>query len=76
MVMPWGGTLYSLGDACAIKYIGIGESRSVRTDPDRLASRILGMGDMLTLLKKEKAFDQKRRRTQKDGKPLSTGHSL
>jgi signal recognition particle subunit SRP54 len=46
-----------------IKYIGIGE----KTDqfeafyPDRLASRILGMGDMLTFIEKaEKAFDQKK----------------
>jgi signal recognition particle subunit SRP54 len=46
-----------------IKYIGIGE----KTDqfepfyPDRLASRILGMGDMLTFIEKaEKAFDKKK----------------
>jgi signal recognition particle subunit SRP54 len=46
-----------------IKYIGVGE----KTDqfeafyPDRLSSRILGMGDMLTLIEKaEKAFDQKK----------------
>ncbi len=45
-----------------IKFIGVGE----RTDafeqfyPDRLASRILGMGDMLTFIEKaEKTFDQK-----------------
>ncbi len=44
-----------------IKFIGIGE----RVDafepfhPDRLASRILGMGDMLTFIEKaEKAFDE------------------
>jgi signal recognition particle subunit SRP54 len=46
-----------------IKFIGIGE----KTDqfeafyPDRLASRILGMGDMLTFIEKaEAAFDQKK----------------
>jgi len=46
-----------------IKFIGVGE----RTDafeqfyPDRLASRILGMGDMLTFIEKaEKTFDQKK----------------
>jgi signal recognition particle subunit SRP54 len=45
-----------------IKFIGVGE----RVDafepfhPERLASRILGMGDMLTLVEKaEKAFDEK-----------------
>jgi len=46
-----------------IKYIGVGE----KTDqlepfyPDRLSSRILGMGDMLTFIEKaEQAFDQKK----------------
>ncbi len=46
-----------------IKFIGIGE----RVDafepfyPDRLASRILGMGDMLTFIEKaERTFDEKR----------------
>ena len=45
---------------CPIKFCGIGEKL---TDievfhPDRMASRILGMGDMLTLIEKaERAFD-------------------
>jgi len=46
-----------------IKYIGIGEKADQLEPfhPDRLASRILGMGDMLTLIEKaEKAFDQKK----------------
>ncbi|MEJ2739507.1 MAG: signal recognition particle receptor subunit alpha, partial [Dehalococcoidia bacterium] len=44
-----------------IKYIGTGEKASTIETfyPDRLASRILGMGDMLTLIEKaEKTFDQ------------------
>lgn len=46
-----------------IKYIGVGEKpdQFEAFYPDRLASRILGMGDMLTLIEKaEQAFDQKK----------------
>ena len=46
-----------------IKYIGVGEKLDQLEAfyPDRLASRILGMGDMLTFIEKaEKAFDQKK----------------
>ena len=44
-----------------IKFIGIGEKVDALEafHPERLASRILGMGDMLTLIEKaEKAFDE------------------
>ena len=46
-----------------IKFIGVGEKADAFEPfhPDRLASRILGMGDMLTFIEKaEKSFDQKR----------------
>jgi signal recognition particle subunit SRP54 len=46
-----------------IKYIGIGEKVDALEPfyPDRLASRILGMGDMLTLIEKaQQAFDEKK----------------
>jgi signal recognition particle subunit SRP54 len=46
-----------------IKYIGTGEKADAFEQfyPDRLSSRILGMGDMLTLIEKaEQAFDQKK----------------
>jgi signal recognition particle subunit SRP54 len=46
-----------------IKFIGVGEKVGEFESfyPDRLASRILGMGDMLTFIEKaEKTFDQKR----------------
>jgi signal recognition particle subunit SRP54 len=46
-----------------IKYIGVGEKADQFEPfyPDRLASRILGMGDMLTFIEKaEQAFDQKK----------------
>jgi signal recognition particle subunit SRP54 len=46
-----------------IKYIGVGEKLDQLEPfyPDRLASRILGMGDMLTLIEKaEEAFDKKK----------------
>jgi signal recognition particle subunit SRP54 len=46
-----------------IKFIGAGEKPDAFEPfyPDRLASRILGMGDMLTFIEKaEKTFDQKR----------------
>ena len=45
-----------------IKYMGVGEKVDAIEPfyPDRLASRILGMGDMLTLIEKaQAAFDQK-----------------
>ncbi len=45
-----------------IKFIGVGEKPDAFEPfyPDRLASRILGMGDMLTFIEKaEKSFDQK-----------------
>ena len=48
-----------------IKYLGVGEKTSALEPfhPDRLASRILGMGDMLTLIEKaEAAFDQEEAR--------------
>ncbi len=44
-----------------IKYLGVGEKVDALEPfyPDRLASRILGMGDMLSLIEKaESAFDQ------------------
>lgn len=44
-----------------IKFIGTGEARDALEtfEPDRLASRILGMGDVLTLIEKaEEQFDQ------------------
>jgi len=46
-----------------IKYIGVGEKTSALEVfyPDRLSSRILGMGDVLSLVEKaEKAFDKER----------------
>jgi signal recognition particle subunit SRP54 len=46
-----------------IKFIGVGEKPDALEPfyPDRLASRILGMGDMLTLIEKaEQTFDEKK----------------
>jgi signal recognition particle subunit SRP54 len=46
-----------------IKFLGIGEKTDALEPfyPDRLASRILGMGDVLTLIEKaEKNFDEKK----------------
>ena len=46
-----------------IKYIGTGEKLDAieAFHPDRMASRILGMGDVLTLIEKaEQSFDQKK----------------
>jgi signal recognition particle subunit SRP54 len=45
-----------------IKYIGVGEKIDMLEPffPDRIASRILGMGDILTLIEQaQKSFDQK-----------------
>ncbi len=50
-----------------IKYLGVGEGiDALETyDPSRLASRILGMGDMIGLIEKaEAAFDQKMEKDQ------------
>ena len=46
-----------------IKFIGVGEKLDMIEPfhPDRMASRILGMGDMLTLIEKaEQSFDEKK----------------
>lgn len=50
-----------------IKFIGVGEKITANAleefHPDRMASRILGMGDMLSLIEKaEKNFDEKKAR--------------
>ena len=47
-----------------IKFLGIGEKTDALElfHPDRLAGRILGMGDVLTLIEKaQESFDQKQR---------------
>ncbi|HBT20017.1 MAG TPA: signal recognition particle protein [Peptococcaceae bacterium] len=46
---------------CPIKYVGVGEKLDALEPfhPERMASRILGMGDVLTLIEKaQQAFDQ------------------
>ncbi|TYO95189.1 signal recognition particle protein [Desulfallas thermosapovorans] len=46
---------------CPIKFVGVGEKLDALEDfhPNRMADRILGMGDMLTLIEKAQAnFDQ------------------
>jgi len=48
---------------CAIKFAGIGEKMDALEPfhPDRMASRILGMGDVLTLIEKaQESFDEKK----------------
>jgi signal recognition particle subunit SRP54 len=57
-----------------IKYIGTGEAMDAMEvyDPGRLASRILGMGDVLGLIEKaEAAFDQEQ--SQKDAERMFAG---
>jgi signal recognition particle subunit SRP54 len=57
-----------------IKYIGTGEALDAMEvyDPGRLASRILGMGDVLGLIEKaEAAFDQQQ--AQKDAERMLAG---
>ncbi|HSB67032.1 MAG TPA: signal recognition particle protein [Anaerolineales bacterium] len=57
-----------------IKFLGTGEAMDALEayDPGRLASRILGMGDMLGLIEKaEAAFDQQQ--AQKDAERLLAG---
>ncbi len=48
---------------CPIKFVGMGEKSDALEvfHPDRMASRILGMGDMLTLIEKaQSAYDEKK----------------
>ncbi len=59
-----GGAAISIREVTGvpIKFLGVGESVDAieEYNPNRLASRILGMGDMLGLIEKaESAFDQK-----------------
>jgi signal recognition particle subunit SRP54 len=57
-----------------IKYLGTGESLGALEvyDPERLASRILGMGDMIGLIERaEEAFDQQT--AQKQAEKLMAG---
>lgn len=59
-----GGAAISMREVTGvpIKYMGVGEKVDALElfHPDRLASRILGMGDMMTLIEKaEQAFDEK-----------------
>lgn len=58
-----GGAALSMSfvTGCQIKFAGVGEKLSDLEPfhPDRMASRILGMGDVLTLIEKaEQAFDE------------------
>lgn len=58
-----------------IKYLGTGEKMDALEvfHPERLASRILGMGDMLTFIERaETAFDQQR--TKNLERKMRTGH--
>ncbi|MGC9141646.1 MAG: signal recognition particle protein [Caldimicrobium sp.] len=62
-----GGAALSIKEVtgCPIKFLGIGEKLEALEvfHPERLASRILGMGDILTLVEKaQEAFDLKRAR--------------
>ena len=66
-----GGAAISVRNATGvpIKYLGTGEGIDALEvfDPARLASRILGMGDMIGLIEKaEAAFDQKVQKEQAD----------
>ena len=60
-----GGAALSITAATGkpIKFVGVGEKLDMieAFHPDRMASRILGMGDMLTLIEKaEQSFDEKK----------------
>ena len=54
---------------CPIKFLGVGEKPKAFEvfHPDRIVSRLLGMGDMLTLIEKvEEEIDQKQARAMHD----------
>lgn len=54
---------------CPIKYAGVGEKIDALEvfHPDRMASRILGMGDVLTLIEKaQQTFDEKKAREMQE----------
>ena len=74
-----GGAALSIRAATGkpIKFIGTGEKLDMIEPfhPDRMASRILGMGDMLTLIEKaEQSFDQKRRLKPRSGSRATALH--
>jgi signal recognition particle subunit SRP54 len=75
-----GGAALSIRFVTAVptKFIGVGEKVTALEPfyPDRLASRILGMGDVLSLIEKsEKTFDQQQAR-ELERKLRSTGFDL
>ncbi len=59
-----------------ILYVGMGEKLSDLEQfyPDRMASEILGMGDVLTLI--EKAEARSMRKSQRDGPEASRRHQF
>ena len=62
-----------------IKFIGTGEKLDAIEQfyPDRMASRILGMGDMLTLIEKaQQNFDEKKQKSLKEKWQIRHLHSL
>lgn len=61
-----------------IKFIGTGESLDALEtfEPDRLASRILGMGDMMSLIEKAEAVYEQEQVEEQVGKLLSGEFSL
>jgi signal recognition particle subunit SRP54 len=66
-----GGAALSMSyvTGCPIKFAGVGEKLGdlEQFHPDRMASRILGMGDVLTLIEKaEKAFDEREARAMEE----------
>jgi signal recognition particle subunit SRP54 len=71
-----GGAAISVREVtgCPIKFAGVGEGLDGLEPfhPDRMASRILGMGDVLTLIEKaEKTFDQEE--AEKTARKISKG---
>ena len=68
-----GGAVLSIRAATGkpIKFLGVGEKLDALEPfhPDRMASRILGMGDVLSLIRKQKASLGSRRRKRRSGSP-------
>jgi signal recognition particle subunit SRP54 len=61
-----------------IKFIGTGEGMDALEtfEPERLASRILGMGDMISLIEKAESVYQQEQAEEQVGKLLSGGFTL
>ena len=59
--MPAAWPIHQVGDGASVKYVVFGAFRSQVFHPERVAGRILGMGDMLTLIERRKTLSRRKK---------------